>query len=76
MRSKNIFLVPLYDDINRLMDTFQHSFVHHVYCELNKEADLLSKKGLLLVNGSWHKWVHEGGGTCFTIAIIFWDLRV
>ena len=52
----NIFLLPLYDDIDRIRVHFQRIIFTHICQECNSEADLLSKKSLLLRTGYMDKW--------------------
>ena len=55
-RPNNIFLVPIFEDIVRLLDCFHIVSFQHVYHERNMEADHISKKGLSIDEGIWHRW--------------------
>ena len=52
----DVFLLPLYEDIDRARILFQRLSFQHIFREINSEADLLSKKGLLLPTGSINIW--------------------
>jgi ribonuclease HI len=49
-------LQPLMDDVKRLLTFFSHISFTHVYRNWNKEADQLSKDGLVLDQGIWKVW--------------------
>ena len=53
---KNIFLKPLYEDIYRLLSSFEEVNFHHIYKEHNIQAYQLSKKGLQFVEGTGEVW--------------------
>jgi ribonuclease HI len=50
----NIFLLPILEDILRLMEEFDTVTISHVYRNMNMVADALSKAGLPLLWGQWH----------------------
>jgi ribonuclease HI len=52
-RCQNIMLRPILEEVQRILNTFDDSKMHHVYRERNEEADQLSKEGLSLDPGKW-----------------------
>jgi ribonuclease HI len=56
----NIFLIPILEDIFRMMDVFDSLVISHVYRDRNMVADTLSKDGLQLTLGQWHFTEHKG----------------
>ena len=52
----DIFLLPLFEDIDRVRLHFNLLSFKHIYRESNVEADALSKKGLLMAAGTLDKW--------------------
>ena len=52
----DIFLLPLFEDIDRVRLQFNFLSFQHIYKESNVEDDALSKKGLLMVAGTLDKW--------------------
>jgi ribonuclease HI len=50
----NIFLLPILEDIFRLLEEFDTVVISHVYRNMNVVADALSKAGLPLTLGQWH----------------------
>lgn len=53
---KNNFLKPFYEEILRLSGSFERITIMHIYKERNEVADSLSKEGLQLCLGYWHRW--------------------
>ena len=51
LRLENILI-----SIDDLIDTFDSFSCSHVYRENNKEVDMASKEGLLLMEGQWKIW--------------------
>ena len=51
LRLENILIT-----IADLIDSFDSFSCSHVYRENNREADLASKEGLLLMEGQWKIW--------------------
>lgn len=51
---ENYTLRPIFDEINLACSAFINISFAHVYRERNKDADALSKTGLLLDAGTWH----------------------
>jgi hypothetical protein len=45
-------LVPLIEEIERILNSFDSFSIHHVYIELNVDATALSKSGIELTFGS------------------------
>ena len=50
---KNLRLENILTSIADIIDTFDSFSCSHVYRENNREADLASKEGLLLMEGQW-----------------------
>jgi ribonuclease HI len=49
----NILLIPLLEEVQRLMASFDYFDIQHVYRERNMMVDLLSKEGLQMEHGQW-----------------------
>jgi len=49
-----MFLIPILEDIFRLLDAFDSLVISHVYRDRNMVMDTLSKEGLQLTLGQWH----------------------
>jgi hypothetical protein len=52
-RCHNIFLLPLLEEVLRILDTFDSFYVWHVYRECNLDVDSLSKEGIQMGYGKW-----------------------
>ena len=61
----DIFLLPIYEDIERVSHHFQLLSFQHIYREINFAADSLSKKGLLLSDGFMDSWELSDGSMVF-----------
>jgi ribonuclease HI len=59
----NIFLLPILEDILRLLEYFDIVTISHVYRNMNMVADALSKAGLPLALGQWHITEYKEGET-------------
>ena len=53
---RNIYLRPLYEEVKLLVGTFQQVIFYHIYKERNSGVDILSKDGLHIGFGLWHRW--------------------
>jgi hypothetical protein len=56
-RCHNIFLSPLIEEINMILNNFDSLSIHHFYKERNVDADSLSKSSIELNFCSWT--IHE-----------------
>jgi hypothetical protein len=52
-KCQNFLLLPLLEEIFRLLDSFGYFYVKHIYKECNSEANSLSKDELLLPVSQW-----------------------
>jgi hypothetical protein len=57
----NIFLLPILEDILRLMEEFDTMTIFHIYRNMNMVAGALSKAGLPVALGQWHITKHKDG---------------
>ena len=57
----DIFLLPLFEDIDRVRTHFSFLSFQHIFREANAVADGLSKKGLLLPTGFSDRWEMNDG---------------
>jgi ribonuclease HI len=49
----NILLLPILEEVQRVVVSFDIFEIHHVFRERNMEVDRLSKEGLQLEHGQW-----------------------
>ena len=52
-RRRNISLITLFEEVNKLMENFDYITCCHVYREINTDVDRLSKNGLTMEHGPW-----------------------
>jgi len=46
-------LIPILEEVHRIINAFDYVMFSHVYRELNRSADLLSKEASRIQQGSW-----------------------
>jgi hypothetical protein len=55
-----IFLIPILDDIFRLLDAIDSLVISHVYMDMNMVEDTLFKASFQLTLAQWHFTEHKG----------------
>jgi hypothetical protein len=60
---QNYMLPPLFRNLKRSTTLFCHLSFNHVYRNMNEEANMLSKVGLVMDKGSWKVTEKTSSGT-------------